>query len=216
MQPRSQVSCQCACICLVDVPAAISLKRLKVICATAILHIASMGNQPLQLHVTLPPNTGVGPAPAPPPPPFPPAPPAPEPTMMFPVTQFAAAPGARSFASIAPKLATCEFECFPEPPAHPPMPPCSATASVPTPGGTGADAHPPKPPACLATASVPAPENTGAMQMVPEPTMVPMLLDRMMVPDLQLMVPEPTMVPGPTMVPEPTMLPELPGSGKCT
>ena len=79
MQPRSQFSCQCDCICLVDVPAAISLKRLKVICATAILHIASMGNQSLQLHVTLPANAGVGP------PPFPPAPPAPEPTVMFPV-----------------------------------------------------------------------------------------------------------------------------------
>ena len=41
----------------------------------------------------------------------------------------------------------------------------------------------------------------------------------MMVPDLQLIGPEPTMVPGPTMVPEPTMLPEptmVPGSGKCT
>ena len=40
-----------------------------------------------------------------------------------------------------------------------------------------------------------------------------------MVPDLQLIGPEPTMVPGPTMVPEPTMLPEptmVPGSGKCT
>ena len=172
-------------------------------------------------------------------PPFPPAPPAPEPNDVLcrGATQFAAAPGARSFASIAPKLGTCDFEYGPlysrhTGPLYARVPPSIPGTRLPVPGTPVAPSAigpmpttPSEPPACPAPEPPACPPEPPAhppmrpvlsygqcsqllevqelmctlqshrhaqlrflevqelMQMVPEPTMVP-LLDRMMVPDL--------------------------------